>query len=105
MPWSALIKCFQFHLEFTSFEPWAHTVCAPGPTVCVPGMAGHSSTPSMEKEELMGNMIIHGRFGCSNQEIVICKMSKGVEKVRGDAQALAAVPCSVWDPLGGCSAK
>lgn len=83
MPWSPLIKCFQFHLEFTS-------VCvSQAPTICVPGMAGHSSIPYMEKEELMGNKIIYRTFGCSNQEIAVCKISKRVEKVRSDTQAHA----------------
>lgn len=48
----------------------------------------------MEKEKLMGNMIIHRRFGCSNQEVVVCKISKGVEKVRSDTQALVLMLCS-----------
>lgn len=53
----------------------------------------------------MGSMIIHGTFGCSNQEIVVCKISKGVEKVRSDTQAMVLMLCSKWDPLGGCSGK
>lgn len=29
---------------------------------------------SLEEEELMGNVMISGRFGCSDQEIVVCKI-------------------------------
>lgn len=50
----------------------------------------------------MGNVIIHGRLGCRNQGIV-CKISKGMEKVR--SEALVLVLCSEWDPPGGCSGK
>lgn len=40
-----------------------------------------------------------------NQEVVVCRISKGVEKVRSDTPALVLVLCSKWDPLGGCSGK
>lgn len=44
-------------------------------------------------------------LGVSNEETAVCKISKGVEKVRSDTQTLVLTLCSKWDPLGGSSGK
>lgn len=48
----------------------------------------HNSIPLMEEEELMVNVITSGRFGCSGQETVVCKIVKGEEKVSSNMQTL-----------------
>lgn len=59
------------------------------PTVSVPGVAGHSS--------------VSGKFGCRDQELVVCKVVEGVERGRSDTLTLVL---SLYRELeGGCCGR